>query len=232
MKNKLLLPEIIIAAVLLLLAFIFAAMYFTSHTNLKNQLALEKLKQQEWIRQHQMDSIMISDILVKKDSLVAVIGQQRIDLAGYDYKIADLNKKRKYLLDSLSKLNDTAFLAVLKEQTRYVYNPKDSMVITPIPVIKEAVILIAEGESYKEMCDTLTNVNKTYKEYAGTLQAMVELKGKEIGLLQKDVGGLQMAINTLNGTLTESNNKLKKARQRNWIISGVAIVAGAIAILK
>jgi hypothetical protein len=106
------------------------------------------------------------------------------------------------------------------------------MVITPIPVIKEAVILIAEGESYKEMCDTLTNVNKTYKEYTGTLQAMVELKGKEIGLLQKDVGELQVAINTLNGNLSESNDKLKKARQRNWIISGIAVVAGAIAILK
>lgn len=216
---------------LLVLVGVLLILYITKKNNkdtvsaLQTEIGVFKTRIDSGIVEYQNLKIVSKNI---KDSLQKVKKQ----LGLMEDSFADLLKEHDRVIEEIEEIPDTLLLPKLIEQTNYCYNPRDTSVLVPMPVIRIAVIEIETKRLCIVEVDRLIELNNEYQSYANGLEGLVELKDNEI----KKVDSLLFDLNHVVGLQDkEIDLHLKEIRKQKAIkilgFGAAAIITG-IAIAK
>jgi hypothetical protein len=162
------------------------------------------------------------------DSLIMVKEQLGLMEDSFD----DLVKEHNRVIEEIEEIPDTMLLPKLIEQTNYVYNPRDTSILVPMPVIRIAVIEIETKRLCVQELDKLTELNSEYQSYASGLEELV-LKEKGIN---KKADSLLFDLNHVVGLQDKQIDlhlkEIKKQKAIKILGFGAAAIIIGIAIAK
>ena len=213
---------------LLVLVGVLIVPYFTKNNNkdvvlgLQSEINRFKDSIASGIVEYQNLKIVSKNV---SDSLKNVKKQ----LGMMEESFTDLLEEHDRIIEEVEKIPDTMLLPKLIEQTKYVYDPRDTSILVPMPVIRIVVIEIETKRLCIQQIDTLIKLNKEYKDYSNGLERLVDLKEKEV----KKADSLLFDLNHVVGLQDkEIDLHLKEIKRQKTIkiatYSAALIIAGIV----